>query len=141
MPKRVSEKMRVRAGSRAFFHGASEMALAALELPALDVSAELLGEFDYLHLFATTQAALGATSPELARHLKPTGMFWVSWPKGRQLGTDLTLPEVIRIGYNHGLVESTSLSVDTTWSALKFTHPKPDKEYRNSYGQLPRQDP
>ena len=60
---------------------------------------------------------------------------------GRQLGTDLTLPEVIRIGYNHGLVESTTVSVDTTWSAIKFTHPKPGKEYRNSYGQLLRKSP
>ena len=35
------------------------------------------------------------------------------------------------------MVESTSLRVDDTWSALKFTHPKPGKTYRNSYGTLP----
>ncbi|GAB3529414.1 hypothetical protein GCM10027402_32720 [Arthrobacter monumenti] len=43
---------------------------------------------------------------------------------------------IIRIGYEHGLVESTALSVDSTWSAIKFTHPKPGKTYQNSYGTL-----
>ena len=68
---------------------------------------------------------------------RPGGMLWVSWPKGGRLGTDLTLPTVIAIGYDLGLVESTCLRVDDTWSALKFTHPKPGKTYRNSYGTLP----
>ena len=30
------------------------------------------------------------------------------------------------------------LAVDATWSGLKFTHPKKDKIYRNSHGQLKR---
>lgn len=79
---------------------------------------------------------MDSTFPRLKAHLRATGMLWVSWPKGGQLGTDLTLSEVIRIGYEHGLVESTTLSVDNTWSAIKFTHPKPGKEYRNSFGVL-----
>jgi hypothetical protein len=49
------------------------------------------------------------------------------------------LPEVIGIGYRHGLVESKTLSVDATWSAIKFTHPIKGKVYKNSYGQLPTQ--
>src|SRR3712207_8705935 len=57
---------------------------------------------------------------------------WVSWPKNKKLGTDLALPKVIEIGYNHGLVESKTLSVDATWSAMKFTHPKKGKADRKS---------
>lgn len=64
-------------------------------------------------------------------------MLWVSWPKNMKLGTDLTLPKVIEIGYGYGLVESKCLSVDATWSALKFTHPKEGKAYNDSYGRLP----
>ncbi len=75
--------------------------------------------------------------PQLKAHLGATGMLWVSWPKGGKLGTDLSLPHVIRIGYSHGLVESTTLNVDGTWSAIKFTHPKPGKVYDNKYGRLP----
>ena len=54
---------------------------------------------------------------------------------------DLGLPKVIEIGYEHGLVESTALRVDDTWSAIKFTHPKKGKVYRNTYGTLARDEP
>ena len=43
----------------------------------------------------------------------------------------------IEIGYRHGLVESTCLRIDETWSGLKFTHPKRGKVYNNRFGTLP----
>jgi hypothetical protein len=64
------------------------------------------------------------------------GMLWVSWPKNRKLGTDLTLPIIIELGYQFGLVESKTISIDATWSAIKFTYPKEDKVDNNSYGTL-----
>ena len=135
--KYVSQKMGVREGMRAFLLNAPRSALEAIRLPGLDLSAELRGEFDYVHLFTTSQADLDAVFPELKRHLKPTGMLWVSWPKAGQLDTDLALPRVINIGYGHGLVESICLSVNAIWSGLKFTHPKRGKTYHNSHGRLP----
>ena len=137
MFKTVSQKMGLKAGMRAFFLNAPTAALQAMQLPELDASESLLGEFDYAHLFTTSQVEMDVDFPKIQRHLKQTGMLWVSWPKAKQLGTDLTLPVVIRIGYSHGLVESIALSVNTTWSGLKFTHPKAGKIYRNSHGQLP----
>ena len=134
--RKVSQKMGVKAGMRAFFLNAPESALEAINLPSLDVGSGLQGQFDYIHFFAKTQAEMDGTFPKLKRHLKPTGMLWLSWPKAKKLGTDLALPVVISIGYSHELVESTCLSVDVTWSSLKFTHPKKDKIYHNSYGQL-----
>jgi len=138
MPRSVSEKMGIHeGGARALFVNAPESALNAMKLPRLDVSDALRGDFAYIHLFARSQAEMDDMFPKLTTHLGATGMLWVSWPKGRKLGTDLTLPQVIRIGYRHGLVESTTLSVDDTWSAMKFTHPKPGKTYKNRYGRLP----
>lgn len=137
MPRSVSQKMGIKEGARALFVSAPESALNAMELPRLGVSDALRGHFAYIHLFARSQAEMDDVFPRLKAHLGPTGMLWVSWPKGRKLGTDLTLPQVIRIGYRHGLVESTTLSVDDTWSAMKFTHPKPGKIYKNRYGRLP----
>ena len=136
MPRTVSEKMGIREGSRAIFVNAPEAARESIDPPSLDVASELAGEFDYIHLFAITQAELDGTFPKLKAHLKPTGMLWVSWPKNKKLGTDLALPKVIEISYDHGLVESKTLSVDATWSAIKFTHPKKGKVYNNSYGRL-----
>ena len=135
--KDVSHKMGVKAGMRAFFVKAPQSALKAINLPGLELGPNLQGEFDYLHFFTTTLDELDAIFPKLKRHLKPRGMLWVSWPKGRQLNTDLVLDRVINIAYRHGLVESICLSVDATWSGLKFTHPKPGKVYHNSHGQLP----
>jgi hypothetical protein len=137
MSKTVSEKMGLKSGARAIFVNAPEAAREAIDPPALDVASELAGGFDYIHLFARTQAELDAVFPTLEAHLEPKGMLWVSWPKDKQRGTDLTLAKVIKIGYDYGLVESKTLSVDATWSAMKFTHPKKGKVYDNSYGRLP----
>lgn len=136
----VSNKMGIREKSRSFFWNAPDDAIAAMQHPEITVVKTLTGEFDYIHLFVKTQAEFVDEFvdefPKLKPHLKPGGMLWVSWPKAKQLGTDLTLPIVIKLGYDFGLVESTALSVNPTWSAIKFTHPKKGKEYKNSYGKL-----
>ena len=137
MARTVSGKLGIEEGVRAIFVDAPETALEAIDPPSLDVASELAREFDYIHHFARTRAELDDAFPKLKAHLKPTGMLWVSWPKNKKLGTDLALPKVIEIGYKHGLVESKTLSVDATWSAMKFTHPKKGKVYNNSYGRLP----
>ena len=63
--------------------------------------------------------------------------MFVSWAKPRQLGSDLTLSKVIRIGYFHGVAESTALGNNTIGSALEFTRPQPGKVYAHSDGKLP----
>ena len=128
--------MGVRKGSRAIFIAAPKDALASINAPALEISSALRGDFDYIHFFAVKQSSLCRRFAQLKIHLKPSGMLWISWPKSKQLDTDLTLTIVIKIGYDYGLVESKTLSINETWSALKFTHPKAGKEYHNSYGKL-----
>lgn len=136
--KDVAQKMGIKEGVRAFFVNAPQSTLDAINLPTLNIASQLRGQFDYIHIFVKTQAEMDNVFPKLKHHLKPTGMLWVSWPKNKKLNSDLVLPKVINIGYSHGLVESICLSVDATWSGLKFTHPKKGKEYHNSFGQLPR---
>jgi hypothetical protein len=139
MSRTVAEKMGIASGTRAILLAAPEDSVRAMRLPQLDRKRSLRGMFGYIHLFVTSQAQMNREVPRLRRHLSPGGMLWVSWPRGGGIGTDLSLLEVIRIGYDHGLVESTTLRIDDTWSGLKFTHPKPGKIYRNSYGRLPDQ--
>jgi hypothetical protein len=134
----VSQKMGLKEGMRTFFVNAPQSALKTINLPSLNIASELRGQFDYIHLFAVTQVEMDNIFPKLKRHLRSGGTLWVSWPKNKKLGTDLALPKVINIGYRHGLVESITLSVNTTWSGIKFTHPKKGKTYHNSFGQLPR---
>lgn len=132
----VSKKMGIQEGARAFLVNAPAEVLEAIELPSLELAKRLAGNFDYIHFFVKTQEEFNDRFPRLKKHLKPTGMLWVSWPKNRKLGTDLTLTKVINLGYRYGLVESKTISVNATWSAIKFTHPKKGKVYHNSYGKL-----
>jgi len=136
MTKSVSSKMGIKPGSSSLFINAPTEAITAMELPDLDVKTTLDGSFDYIHLFVTDQQEMHEQFAMLKNHLRATGMLWVSWPKAGQQGTDLRLTKVIEIGYEYGLVESKNLSINTTWSALKFTHPKEGKLYNNSYGKL-----
>lgn len=134
--KPVFKKMGIKDGMRAIFVDAPTEVMEAIKLPTLEIASELTGTFDYIHLFSKNQEMLKKHFPEIKTHLKPSGMLWVSWPKNGQLETDLSLSEIINIVYGFGLVESTALSVDATWSALKFTHPKKGKVYNNSHGKL-----
>jgi hypothetical protein len=133
----VAQKMGLKPGDRALFIDAPRSSLDAMALPELDCPGALTGMFDHIHLFVLLAADMERQFPALKAHVSRTGRLWASWPKGRQCGTDLTIRDVIRIGYCHGMVESTAVSVDPVWSALKFTHPKPGKRYSNSYGRLP----
>jgi hypothetical protein len=136
VPKPVWAKMGIKRASRAIFVQAPAEAIEAINPPELTLQTNVEGDVDYIHLFVNTQAELNENFPTLKASLRPTGMLWVSWPKGGKHNTDLTLTKIIEIGYNYGLVESKVLSINATWSAIKFTFPKPDKVYQNSYGTL-----
>lgn len=137
MSRTVAQKMGIVEGSRAILVNAPAEAVEAMDLPPLELATELIGDFDYIHFFVTNQEDFKKTFSKLKPHLKPSGMLWVSWPKSGKLGTDLRITTVIELGYNDGLVESKTISIDATWSAIKFTHPKEGKIYQNSYGKLP----
>ena len=128
--------MGIKENGRAIFIDAPQDTIRTIDPPHLELSVRLSGLFDYIHYFVTSQATLDKKFPKLREHLKPRGSLWVSWPKAKQYGTDLNIRNVIKIGYDHGLVESKTLSINDNWSAIKFTHPKKGKIYKNSYGKL-----
>ena len=128
--------MGIKENSSAFFANSDKEAIDNIYLPALDISTKLENKVDYIHLFVRMQSEFIEHFPKLKEYLNPDGTLWVSWPKGGKLGTDLNIKVVIKLGYDFGLVESTCLSINDTWSGLKFTHPKKGKIYNNSYGKL-----
>ncbi len=132
----VAQKMGIRENSRAILINAPSDLLQEIGAPSLHILQSLSGQFDYIHLFVKTQKEQEEIFEKLKEHLTPDGMLWISWPKNKQLNTDLNLSKVIKTGYSFGLVESTCLSINPTWSGLKFTHPKKGKEYHNSHAIL-----
>lgn len=133
----IAGKLRLREGQRVHLVDVPPEMWAVIDAPPLTLVDELDGELDHVLFCCRSGAAMNERFPSLRDHVAPGGSLWLSWPKGRRLGTDLTLPRVIEIGYRHGMVESTCLRLDDTWSALRFTHPKPGKTYHNRYGTLP----
>lgn len=131
--------MGIKEGWRTHVVGAPEGVFDTLGMPPLHLDSDLEGQFDYVHLFVKTQAAMREELPRFVPHLTLQGKLWLSWPKARRLDSDLNIAKVIEIGYDYNLVESTCLRIDDTWTALRFTHPKPGKVYANSYGTLPQQ--
>ena len=136
MTKTVAEKMGIKENARSIFIHEPENVVALIKSPHITIETELNGDFDYIHFFVVTQKDFHDKFPNLKKHLGKDGSLWVSWPKSGKENTDLNIKSVIKIGYEYGLVESKCLSVNQTWSALKFTHPKKGKGYNNSYGEL-----
>ncbi len=128
--------MGIKENARSIFINAPEDVVKAIELPPVELETKLVGEFDYIHFFVISQKDFHDEFPALKKHLKKTGSLWVSWLKDGKNKTDLNMKSVIRIGYEYGLVESKCISLNSDWSALKFTHPKKGKVYNNSYGKL-----
>lgn len=129
--------MNLKDGARALVEGVPPEVRPLLGLEIADEGEA--AAYDHIHLFVTSQAEQRERMGALREVLAPRGRLWLSWPKGGGLGTDLSLPSVIATGYDLGLVESTCLSIDATWSALRFTWPRPGVVYANSYGTLPQQ--
>ena len=132
----VAEKLGVKAGISCILMHAPAGIFEELSLPEVALKKKLQGAIDYIHLFVKNEAEFHEQFPKAKEHLKEGGMLWLSWPKAGKMDTDLTLTRIIKIGYDYGLVESKVVSINDTWSAIKFTHPKKGKEYNNSYGSL-----
>ncbi|HEX2862586.1 MAG TPA: hypothetical protein VHN79_13145 [Lacunisphaera sp.] len=129
-------KLGPKPGARAYLRHAPPFLAATLRLSGIHLAPRPTGKFDFIVAGVTTAAALPRAFRLLKPRLRPDGKLWIAWPKRDRADPLLKLTEVIRIGYDHGLVESKCISLDPAWSALKFTFPKPGQTYRNRYGRL-----
>lgn len=103
----IWQRMGIKPGERAYYLNAPAEAITAIGAPDVQVSNELEGTFNYINCFVITEAELHAQFAQLRPHLALGGKLWVSWPKGRQRGSDLTVHSVERIVYEYNLVEGT----------------------------------
>lgn len=136
MQRSIAEKLGIKKDMRVYFLKTPDGFMDRAAFPEIDLKTRLSGKFDYIHFFAITQNEFQLKFKILKQYLKPSGMLWISWPKSGQNNTDLSITKIIKLGYDDGLVESKTISIDEVWSAIKFTHPKKGKKYENSYGSL-----
>ncbi len=83
---------------------------------------------EFLHVFATTRAALARGLMEARARMAENGMVWLSWPKKASgVATELD-GNVVRVaGLEEGLVDIKVCAVDDVWSGLKFVIPVADR--------------
>jgi hypothetical protein len=90
-------------------------------LPArVERVARVRGELDLIHTFASEKRAILDEAPKLAKALKPGGILWVSYPKGKTLPTDLNRDILREALVLVGLEAVSNVAIDETWSALRF---------------------
>jgi hypothetical protein len=128
--KSLIDKLGVKPGMRAIVMRAPAGYLDLL--PQLGerakVARSLSGRFDFVQYFATSVEQLGAVMPNLAAHLEPGGMLWLSWAKRTSpLHTGLDENIVRRLGLAAGLVDVKVAAVTEDWSGLKFVYRLTDR--------------
>jgi len=76
---------------------------------------------DFVHLFVRDIAGLEKLAPGAMRSLKDDGIFWISYPKGSaKIKTDLNRDILWKLMENHGFDGVAMVSIDETWSAMRF---------------------
>lgn len=86
-----------------------------------EVKDRLKGQFDFIHLFVSSRKLLEKEFIRSQKHLKETGMLWISWPKkSSTVLTDLDENIIRDIGLRNGLVDVKVCAIDDVWSGLKF---------------------
>jgi hypothetical protein len=89
-----------------------------LELPAGWVAATAAGA-DAVIAFVARQDDLGSAEQAVAA-ARADRLAWISYPKGGQLGTDLNRDRLAAALAAHGVQPVRQVSIDDTWSALRF---------------------
>jgi hypothetical protein len=94
----------------------------------LVVKEKLSGEFDFIHLFVHERKAFIKAFLRGKRHLRKSGMLWVSWPKkSSKVPTDLDEKIIRDFGLSAGLVDVKVCAVDHVWAGLKFVFRMKDR--------------
>ena len=92
----------------------------------LGIATTLDGPLDWIQVFVRTSAELAAIVGPLTAALSPTGLVWISYPKGSsKLQTDLTRDKGWEPLEGSDLMWLSLVSVDDTWSAFGLRPYKP----------------
>ena len=118
----LANKLRIKEGYRiAILHPPKGYSELLGELPNnVTVANSLQGDFDLIQFFVSKRKVLEKELSRLKNALKPTGLLWVSYPKGKQLDADSNRDSIAAFGKSVGLKAVAQVSVDEVWSTLRF---------------------
>jgi hypothetical protein len=113
------KKLRYRPSMRVYLLDAPSGYEARVREIEVERVARLSGEIDLVHAFFTRAGQLQRALPKILRHLAPKGIVWLSYPKARQLATDLNRDVLTAAVQPMGLEGVAIVAVDEVWSALR----------------------
>ncbi len=119
----LAGKLQIKPGNRLLVLNAPPGYLARLgPLPdGVGLAERPSGTYDVVHLFVNDKAELGRLAQRALEAIKPSGVFWVSYPKrSAKVSTDITRD----VGWDEltaaGWRPVSQVSIDDVWSALRF---------------------
>jgi hypothetical protein len=119
----LAGKLRMQPGQRVLILNAPSGFVQKLEPLPEGIGLEQVpeGKYDFVHLFVTNGAELERFGPVALRSATYDGLFWISYPKrSSKVKTDLSRDMGWDVVANAGLRPVTQVSIDETWSALRF---------------------
>ena len=126
MAQTLSDKFFIKSGQRVAVINAPKAYLTeTLQLPQnMPISQELDGLFNQIQYFLTTRQQVSEAIETLKLHLKAGGALWLNYPKGgakASIPTDVNRDSLNTLVSEYGLAANRQISIDDTWSALRFT--------------------
>jgi hypothetical protein len=112
--KDVSSKLQLKPGQSVAVLNAPQ----GLVLPDV-VAAPSAADADAVVAFVVRQDDLGSAEQAVAA-ARADRLAWIGYPKGGQLGTDLNRDRLAAALAGHGVQPVRQVSIDDTWSALRF---------------------
>jgi len=131
----LSKKLQVKPGSQWLLFNAPANYLPLIEpLPdGVQISYDANGEYNGIQLFIKNSTELTASLQIIKPLLKPDTIFWITYPKKSSgIQTDLEMMSSWDELSALGLRVVTSISVNETWTALRF---KPVEQTKTSEGR------
>ena len=121
--KTVAKKLIIKENCKVLFINAPkdyESILGALP-PNVTVLAEPIKLVDFIQVFVTSKKELEEQLNKLKSFLNPQELLWVSYPKGTsKIKTDINRDIIYQFAQSIGLKGVAMISVDETWSAMRF---------------------
>ncbi|MBU8684101.1 DUF3052 domain-containing protein [Bacillus haynesii] len=80
-------------------------------------------QYDFVQVFAATNAKLQDLAKEAERHLAEDGLFWLCYPKKSSKvykGSDCSRETVAGLLADQGYEPVRQIAIDEDWSALRF---------------------
>ena len=119
----LAKKLQIKPNNSVLLLDAPEGYLAELQpLPdGVELAHRAKGHYDVVQLFVDKRADFDKRAPVAVKAGKPGGVLWIAWPKGGSgRATDLNRDTLSAAAAKLGLRAVTNVSIDETWSALRF---------------------